>query len=60
MNTSPVSVLTDAHGALFLSVEVDRVQINKAGGDAQSLSPVRNDSVPQPQPDGISTRICGH
>ena len=41
LNTSPASVLTDAHRALFLSTEMDRVVEIEVGGDAPSHVRVR-------------------
>jgi hypothetical protein len=59
LNTSPASVLTDAHWTLFLSTEMDRVEEINAAGDAQSHFFVRIGALREPQPLGSFTYICG-
>ena len=59
LNTSPESVLTDAHRALFLSTEMDRVVGIEVGGDAPSHVPVRIAALHRPQPVGSLTCSSG-
>ena len=59
LNISPASVLTDAHRALFLCSEMDRVVAIETGDDAPSHVHVRVAALHRPQPAGSLTCISG-